>query len=93
MEVVELFQRMSQDFKKVKDESYDPPHSTVNFGRMQQGAGGVTLQFDLRLLPDLSRGVHRATHHGRDESNRRALSELECRNVAGANESGPRHEG
>jgi acetylornithine deacetylase/succinyl-diaminopimelate desuccinylase-like protein len=52
MEVVELFQGMSRDFKKVADESFDPPHSTINFGRLQQLPGAVGLYFDLRLLPD-----------------------------------------
>jgi acetylornithine deacetylase/succinyl-diaminopimelate desuccinylase-like protein len=44
---------MSKDFEKVKDESYNPPHSTINFGRIEQGSGNITLHFDMRLLPDL----------------------------------------
>jgi acetylornithine deacetylase/succinyl-diaminopimelate desuccinylase-like protein len=38
---------------KVKDETFNPPHSTVNFGKISQTPGGLSLHFDLRLLPDL----------------------------------------
>ena len=53
MEISRFFQSMAQDFAKVKDDSYDPPHSTVSFGRIKQGLGGVSLEFDARLLPGL----------------------------------------
>jgi succinyl-diaminopimelate desuccinylase len=53
MEIAALFQRMSRDFKTMQDETYDPPHSTINFGKLYQDAGGAALHFDLRLLPDL----------------------------------------
>ncbi|OFZ53279.1 MAG: hypothetical protein A2428_11515 [Bdellovibrionales bacterium RIFOXYC1_FULL_54_43] len=52
-EIVGLFEKISSDFSKLKDETYDPPSSTVNFGTMAQSFGGVDLSFDLRLLPDL----------------------------------------
>jgi acetylornithine deacetylase/succinyl-diaminopimelate desuccinylase-like protein len=53
LEVTQFFLSMSQDFAKVKDETYNPPHSTINFGRLRQGLSGVELHFDTRLLPDL----------------------------------------
>jgi succinyl-diaminopimelate desuccinylase len=53
MEVAQLFQRMTRDFKTLTDESYDPPHSTINFGKLAQDTGGASMHFDLRLLPDL----------------------------------------
>ena len=52
-EIAAFFRGMSADFEKVKDESYDPAHSTVCFGRLRQSPGVVSMQFDLRLLPDL----------------------------------------
>jgi len=48
-----FFQSIAADFAKVKDETYNPPHSTVCFGRLRQGISAVTLEFDARLLPDL----------------------------------------
>ena len=53
MEVVEFFKTISRDFEKAKDETYNPPFSTINFGKLKQTPGGLTLHFDLRLLPDL----------------------------------------
>ncbi len=52
-EIVEFFNKMGKDFVKVKDETYKPSHSTLNFGKLKQSPGGLTLHFDLRLLPDL----------------------------------------
>ena len=53
LEISEFFRSMSADFTKVKDESYNPPHSTISFGRLRQGLSAVSLEFDARLLPDL----------------------------------------
>lgn len=52
-EVSEFFQSMARDFEKVRDESYNPAHSTVNLGRLRQLPSGILMTFDLRLLPDL----------------------------------------
>lgn len=52
-EVVNFFKGVATDIEKVKDKSFDPPFSTVNFGQLKQGMGEVELHFDLRLLPDL----------------------------------------
>lgn len=52
-EIVEFFQAIGRDFQKVRDESFNPAHSTLNFGKLKQSPGGLTLHFDLRLLPDL----------------------------------------
>ncbi len=51
--VVGFFKAMGSDFTKVTDGTFDPPHSTVNFGRLRQGLSGIELHFDARLLPDL----------------------------------------
>ena len=53
MEIEALFKQISTDFEKVKDETYKPEFSTVNFGKLKQSAGKIDLHFDLRLLPDL----------------------------------------
>ncbi len=53
LQIAQLFQSVMLDFKKVRDDTYDPPHSTLNFGRMRQGVGGLDFNFDMRLLPDL----------------------------------------
>jgi acetylornithine deacetylase/succinyl-diaminopimelate desuccinylase-like protein len=52
-EVIAFFRSVAADFEKVKDASYNPAHSTVNFGKLRQGMSGIDLHFDLRLLPDL----------------------------------------
>lgn len=51
--VIQFFREMTLDFGKVKDDSYNPPHSTINFGTLKQGLSKVDLHFDTRLLPDL----------------------------------------
>ena len=51
--IAEFFRVMASDFGKVKDETYNPPHSTINFGLLKQGLSKVDLHFDTRLLPDL----------------------------------------
>ena len=53
-EIVGLFEKIAADLGKVTDESYSPPHSTVNFGKLTQRLGAIDLSFDVRLLPDLS---------------------------------------
>jgi acetylornithine deacetylase/succinyl-diaminopimelate desuccinylase-like protein len=52
-EVIAFFRSMAADFEKVRDDSYNPAHSTMNFGKLRQGMSGIDLHFDLRLLPDL----------------------------------------
>src|SRR5205823_3239520 len=52
-EIVDFFKGIARDFQKVKDETYNPAHSTQNFGKLKQTPGGIALHFDLRLLPDL----------------------------------------
>lgn len=54
MEVERFFRAVATDFQKVTDSGYNPPYSTVNLGRLRQQPGGITLHFDLRLLPDLA---------------------------------------
>jgi acetylornithine deacetylase/succinyl-diaminopimelate desuccinylase-like protein len=51
--VTDFFKSIAEDFSKVVDAEYNPPHSTISLGRMRQGLSGVTLEFDARLLPDL----------------------------------------
>jgi acetylornithine deacetylase/succinyl-diaminopimelate desuccinylase-like protein len=53
LDVGAFFSSMSADFAKVRDDSYNPPHSTINFGRLRQGLSSVEMYFDTRLLPDL----------------------------------------
>jgi acetylornithine deacetylase/succinyl-diaminopimelate desuccinylase-like protein len=52
-EVSTFFRSVAADFEKVKDESYAPPYSTINFGKLRQLPGVIAMNFDLRLLPDL----------------------------------------
>ena len=52
-DVVTFFRHIAADFEKVKDDSYNPAYSTVNFGKLRQSPGAVEMHFDLRLLPDL----------------------------------------
>ena len=53
-EIVGLFEKIAADLNKVKDESFSPAHSTINFGRLTQRPGAIDLSFDMRLLPDLA---------------------------------------
>lgn len=53
MDVLRFFGEMGRDFAKVRDEGFDPPHSTASFGTLRQALGRIDLHFDLRLLPDL----------------------------------------
>lgn len=52
-DVIGFFRSMAADFEKVRDDSYNPAHSTVNLGKLKQQPGGIVFHFDLRLLPDL----------------------------------------
>jgi acetylornithine deacetylase/succinyl-diaminopimelate desuccinylase-like protein len=52
-EVAAFFRTIAGDFEKVKDESYAPAFSTVNFGKLRQTPGQIVMNFDLRVLPDL----------------------------------------
>lgn len=54
IDIVEYINALSQDLANKKDESYDPAFSTVNFGKLKQRLGGIDLNFDLRLLPEIS---------------------------------------
>jgi acetylornithine deacetylase/succinyl-diaminopimelate desuccinylase-like protein len=52
-QIGEFFRQIASDFERVKDESYSPAFSTVNFGKLRQVPGQIVMNFDLRLLPDL----------------------------------------
>lgn len=53
-DIVSFFKGISADLGKLRDESFNPDHSTINFGQLKQKMGTVDLQFDIRLLPDIS---------------------------------------
>ncbi len=46
------FRKTAHQFSKVTDSTYNPPHSTVNFGLLKQNQNGLEMHFDLRILPD-----------------------------------------
>jgi succinyl-diaminopimelate desuccinylase len=48
------FRRISHQFSKIQDPSFNPPHSTVNFGQMKRTLSGIEMYMDLRILPDQS---------------------------------------
>jgi succinyl-diaminopimelate desuccinylase len=52
-DIASFFRSVAQDFEKVRDETYDPAYSTINFGKLRQTPGQIVMNFDLRLLPDL----------------------------------------
>lgn len=52
--ISDLFRRISLQFAKITDTSFNPAHSTVNFGQMKQTIAGIELYLDLRILPDQS---------------------------------------
>ena len=52
--VTDHFRRVATQLGKVKDETYNPPFSTVNFAQLKRTLSGVELIFDLRILPDQS---------------------------------------
>lgn len=51
-QVSDHFKKLSHQFSKVTDPSYDPSYSTVNFGLLKNTPQGFELFFDLRILPD-----------------------------------------
>lgn len=52
--VTDHYRRLSIQFSKVKDESYKPSHSTINFSILRKTKNGIELFFDMRILPDQS---------------------------------------
>ena len=52
--ISDLFRRISLQFAKITDPSFNPSHSTVNFGQMKQTMNGIEMFLDLRILPDQS---------------------------------------
>lgn len=53
-QVQACFGRMEGDLLSGSDESFNPSKSTINFGRINKRLGGIEMQFDIRLLPDVS---------------------------------------
>lgn len=52
-DVVALFGGVAEELGGARDETYNPPTSTVNFGRIIERPGAADLMFDIRLLPDI----------------------------------------
>jgi len=52
-EVVSFFKVLSFELESQKDQTYDPPFSTMNFGQLKQRMGRVDMHFDIRLLPEI----------------------------------------
>lgn len=50
---VGFFRELATELESKKDDSYDPPFSTVSLGKLIQKSGGIELFFDLRILPDV----------------------------------------
>jgi acetylornithine deacetylase/succinyl-diaminopimelate desuccinylase-like protein len=55
--VTDHFRKLSNQLSKVKDDSYLPPHSTINFSQLRRTLSGMDLYFDMRMLPDQSTEV------------------------------------
>lgn len=53
LDINDFFRGMAGDFQKVKDPTYNPSCSTLNFGKLKQQPGSIVMHLDLRLLPDL----------------------------------------
>lgn len=53
-DVVATFGMLSEELLVARDETYNPPYSSVNFGKIVQKNQAVDLLFDLRLLPEVS---------------------------------------
>ena len=51
-QISDHFKKLTYQFSKVTDSTYDPAHSTINFGLMKNTPQGFELSFDLRILPD-----------------------------------------
>ncbi len=52
--ITDHFRKISHQFSKITDPTFNPAHSTVNFGQMKQTLNGLELMVDLRILPDQS---------------------------------------
>ncbi|MBC7386747.1 MAG: M20/M25/M40 family metallo-hydrolase [Cryobacterium sp.] len=52
--VSDYFRKISIQFAKIVDPTFNPAHSTVNFGQMKQTINGLEMFLDLRILPDQS---------------------------------------
>lgn len=50
-DVVRFFREIGSRFAASQEPGFDPGHSTVNFGQVQQRLGGMDLFLDLRVLP------------------------------------------
>ncbi len=53
-DVAAFFKEIAVQAEKKKDDTYNPPFSTVNFGQLKQRLGGLDAHFDLRILPETS---------------------------------------
>lgn len=51
---VGLFGQFSAELAESADASFDPPHSTINFGQLREGPNVMELLFDLRLIPGVA---------------------------------------
>ncbi len=51
VEILQYFQSLAFEFNNVQDVSFNPPTSTVNFGKLGTRSDAVDLHFDVRLLP------------------------------------------
>lgn len=52
--ITDHFRKISNQFTKITDPTFNPAHSTVNFGQMKQSINGIDIFQDLRILPDQS---------------------------------------
>jgi acetylornithine deacetylase/succinyl-diaminopimelate desuccinylase-like protein len=48
------FRKVANQFAKISDDTFTPPHSTVNFAQMKRSLNGIEIFMDLRVLPDQS---------------------------------------
>ncbi len=51
---VGLFGQFSAELGAESDETFEPPHSTINFGQLRERPNVMELLFDVRLLPGVS---------------------------------------
>lgn len=54
LEIIELLSKMEKDFKKLKENNFNPPYSTINLGQIRQYKNHLEMFIDLRLLPGLA---------------------------------------
>ena len=52
-DVVATFGGLAEGLAAKRDDTYNPPHSTVNLGRVVDRPGSMDLMLDVRLLPDI----------------------------------------